>query len=249
MRDQAYIDVCHTSPDFAGYGFDLVQVKHDGQWALVTVRNGLAVLTSRKGNALARLAVRGVSDCVLVGEYMAGTDRAMTDPMKGGVYVYDFLELRGEDLRERPYSLRLAVIHDYIPVPGMLSHSLVAPVGAAYGIRHAATMWAQDVIAGGAEGLIYRRDRDPYAGAVIGREKAVQTYELSFTGRFTDAGIPVFDGGVQQAVKAGLCQVERLAMMAKVAEYTGRIAEFSALARFASGKLRNPMFLKWRNDK
>lgn len=242
-REQQYVDVRHTAPDFGQYGFDLVQVKHDGEWCRVTVRGGVAAVTGRNGGVLATLLVPGVPDCVLVGEYMAGTERAKRDRMAGGVYVFDCLDLQGEDLRERPYSLRLAVLHDHVPHPAMGSPSMVAPSGTAYGAQHATAMWAEDVTAGGAEGLIYRRSSDTYAGAIIGREKAQQTWDATATGEASPNGAPIFDlgGGVRQPIRDGV-PVDELR--------PGRVAEFAAFARFAgTGKLRNPVFIRWRDDK
>lgn len=245
-REQQYVDVRHTAPDFAGYGFDLVQVKHDGEWCRVTVRGGVATLTGRNGGTLATLLVPGVPDCVLVGEYMAGTDRARRDPMAGGVYVFDCLA----------WPTALLGTHD--PVPSLPYHQrqrlanaaatdclvtgALAPV-VSRPIASAAALWRDAVQAGGAEGLIYRRSGDDYAGAIIGREKSEQTYDATATGETSPNGAPIFDlgGGVRQPIRDGV-PVDELR--------PGRVAEFAAFARFAgTGKLRNPVFIRWRDDK
>lgn len=244
MDRQTYIDVCHTSADFQSYGFDLVQVKHDGQWCAVTVRNGLAEVAGRNGGRLATLAVPGVPDCTLIGEYMGGTERAGRDPMAGGVWVFDCIELSMFLFAPNDYFERYALAASLI---GQLHTDRGYPPSLALVENFplewtAADTWRKLVVEAGAEGLIYRRSSDTYAGAVIGREKAVQTYDGVCTGAVTEKGLPVFRfGDASQAVRLAEC--ERAGLRA------GRVAEFGALARFASGKLRNPLFLGWRDDK
>jgi len=224
MERQHYIDVCHTSPDFAGYGFDIVQEKFDGQWCLVTVAGGSVTVTSRNGRTLMSRPAAGVPDGLAVGEFMPD----------GPVILFDRPDVAGWYLRR----------HD-------AAFTMAADLGAEFTIIHghtiaeAAGRWAMLCKTGG-EGLIYRRSGDSYADALIGREKRVKTYDGEYTGEATPAGVPVFDfDGVLQPVKSGLCAAD----LAEIRRHVGECAEFSALKRFESGKLRNPLFLRWRPDK
>lgn len=218
MERQSYIDVCHTSPDFLGYGFDLVQFKRDGQWCRVALRRGWAEVESRNGVALARFATRCAADCVLAGEYMPN----------GQIWVFDAPEWPGT------YAQRMARAEDVCQRAGTF---LLSPV-ASWPVADAPALWAT-VERDRGEGLVYRRSTDCYAGAIIGREKRVQTYDGACVEK-SNRGLPVFDfEGVRQAI-AGVPADECR---------PGRVAEFSAFARFASGKLRNPVFLRWRDDK
>jgi hypothetical protein len=246
-REQQYIDVRHTAPDFAGYGFDLVQVKHDGEWCRVTVRGGVAAVTGRNGGVLATLLVPGVPDCVLIGEYMAGTERAKRDPMGGAVYVFDCLSLRGQSLADRSYARRNIEVHDLCFGVQLLApvrtHRITPDLDGQPPTHTAAEHWQYEVCRCGAEGLIYRRSGDTYAGAVIGREKSEQTYDATATGETSPNGAPIFDlgEGVRQPIRDGV-PVDELR--------PGRVAEFAAFARFkGTGKLRNPVFIRWRDDK
>lgn len=220
MERQSYIDTSRQSPEFAGYGFDLVQPKMDGQWAMATVSNGRAVLTSRSAAAVATLPAEGMPDCVLVGEYMAS----------GTFWAFDAPYANGD------YCERLAYARRMVRATIRYSRWAVVPTGP---IALADAYW-RAVLANNGEGLIYRRSGDAYfEGAAIGREKRVQTWDGESAGT-SKAGVPVFDfEGVRQAI-AGVPADECR---------PGRVAEFSAFARFASGKLRNPVFLRWRDDK
>lgn len=255
MREQKYID--HDSLDGVA-GYDIVQPKHDGQWCRVDIKPGVAEVRSRHGRLTATLDAPDGAPAVLIGEYMAGTTRAVASPLRGKIVVFDCLHAGGQDIGESlTYAKRLEQAGSVIEGSnwGVLVETIPS--------TECKSLWTDRVESGELEGVILRRSGDGYHNAVLGRVKKRITQDYIVLG--------VAEGGGRNAgrvgalvcgvlgndgwpvevcrVGTGLADADRDAIALEPHKYIGRVVEVLGHGGFKSGAVRHPVFSRWRPDK
>ena len=134
--------------------FDIVQIKYDGWWARVVISDEVASIYSRQNQLKAKLPAPGVSDMVLLGEYLVGTNRSVSESSKtdvgGLLMVFDALELPGHKdwllyrYDDRHDILRNCIAADPLPTWCRVVKNFIP--------EETIDVWNEDVIGGGARG-------------------------------------------------------------------------------------------------
>lgn len=153
--------------------FDMLQIKYDGWWARVVVASEVASIYSRQGELKDTFPAPGVADMILIGEYLKGTNRSVSESSQADVFglvmVFDALHLPGHaDWLNKPYEDRHNTLVNARAADLLPEWCRVVMT---WSPEMAATVWKNDVVEGGAEGLVFRRSSDTYVDAVIGRVK------------------------------------------------------------------------------
>jgi len=189
-RVQKYIN--YATPALAAackkLKFDIVQIKFDGWWARIVIKNGVAQIFSRQNQLKDTFPAEGVADMVLLGEYLKGTNRSTSDAsaadVGGVVMVFDALHFGKDGFINLPYRDR----HDALvkaKAGGLLPEWCRTVMS--WDTNMADKLWEMDVVACGAEGLVFRRSEDNYLDATIGRVKQEFSVDYVIMG-FTEGG-------------------------------------------------------------
>lgn len=236
-------------------GCDLVQFKYDGWWCHNRWRDREVQNFSQTGRHFETISAPWDDDADLISEAMRGTQWSQDVNRKGFYYVFDIWSYRGKDLRRETYATRMNYLRTLFatcPVnPGKFK------IVQTYNIHYAKQLWDKYITLGAFEGLVYRKSSD-VVGAPVYREKLIITETLRLH-RFTagqgrhegrlGALIGITDKGVEVAVGGGLSDTDRDDIWNHPEKYLGRYFDVEARARFESGSLRHPNFLRWRDDK
>lgn len=235
------------------FGCDLVQLKYDGWWDRIVIENGWVRHFSRtarmfKEHQLADTTVK----CVLIGEHMQGTQWSQQPGRLGRTYLFDAWSWNDTDLTDMPYRDRYRIAR---LAPSFLPSTYEAIQ--CYKIDEAPVLWNQHVETNQFEGLVFRRSPDPVSASVY-RHKKTFTEDLLCEG-FIE-GLGKFAGtlgairattkdGTSVDVGGGLTDQDRREIWDNQDLYIGRWFEVEARAKFESGSLRHPNFIRWRTDK
>lgn len=102
-KRQEYKDILFTQL----YEFAVIQKKHDGIWAKVVIDSeNFGYVYSRTGT-LKKTFLNNVPllrNSILLGEYIFGSQRSMTDPLKGHIVLFDVLVFNGVDVTQNGYA-------------------------------------------------------------------------------------------------------------------------------------------------
>lgn len=239
-------------------GCDCVQLKHDGWWCCNRWDGKYQNLFSQTGRHFDTIEAPWRDEALLIGEAMYGTQWAQDVNRKGFIYLFDLWDIRGRSLRTLPYAQRMIHLRSLLSICPINTQSKLKVIQT-YPISHAKQLWETYVTSERFEGLVYRRTSDP-VDVVIHREKFIITETLRFH-RYTlgkaegrhahriGAIVGVTEKGVEVSVGGGLSDADRDSIIANPSAYIGRYFDVEARARFASGSLRHPNFVCWRDDK
>ena len=237
-------------------GCDLVQLKYDGWWTRIEIAEGWMRFYSRtarmfKETQLANTELR----CTLIGEHMQGTQWAQEPGRIGRTFLFDCWSWGDTTLENVPYRDRYRVLR---LAPNHLPDTFAVILS--YKIEQAQELWKNYVESPSSnqfEGLVFRRTADNLSATVY-RQKKIITEDLicdgfiegmgKFTGMLgairahTSAGVIIDVGG-------GFTDTQRREIWDNQDLYLGKPFEVEARARFESGSLRHPNFVRWRFDK
>lgn len=264
-RIQKYVNYATVEEAMAD-GYDIVQPKYDGWWARCVIENGQYRIYSRQGQEKAAGPVpAGTPNAVLIGEYIVGTQRAVSgsdSSNAGRLVVFDAVVIQegmaasAIAIHNRPYYERLAMSLKVI------KHVEWMSVAEGWAARTARDKWEEWVDNGGAEGIVLRNGGDNYVNATIARVKKTVTMDYVV--------IRVAEGGGKNKGKAGavVCGLyengrlvekvsvgggwsdrQRLELFTQPEQYIGRVLEVRGYQVFASGSMRHPNAARWREDK
>lgn len=252
---QKYVNIDESS-DTSSY--DIIQPKYDGIWGLVKrTASGNVEILSRTGAVKSILdAGRFPPSTVLVGEFMFGSQWAQHKDRIGRIFVFDALALDGKDLRSLPYSERLKVARDVVAVCGYPFE-----LTKSYHANLYRNLWARIDATRDFEGVVFRKWSDDYSGT-IGRRKIDITDDyviIDFVagqgkhqGRLGALVVGQFINGTLQSmmsVGGGFDDALREEIWLNRKQYYLSVCEVVGKARFESGALRHPNFLRFRHDK
>jgi ATP-dependent DNA ligase len=257
-RVQKYVNY-ETAEQAALSGqFQWIQPKYDGWWACVAIRRGRAYIYSRQGVLKNTSAVRQTDiDCVLIGEYLVGTQRAASiGEAKGQFVAFDMVERHGKCIGDRPYLERSDFAQRFAE-----HEQWMLPVQN-YGIRSHSKVWRELVASGDAEGLVFRSMHDTYGDSVIGRVKRTFTMDYvvmgvergqgRHSGRAGAVICGLYEGRklVEKVrVGGGWTDAQRDELFANPKAFIGRVLEVKGWQVFDSGSMRHPNAVRFRDDK
>lgn len=233
------------------HGYDIVQLKYDGWWTRAECRVEGTQYFSETGRMYTEsMAFPDLISCVLVGEMMRGTQWSTDESRRGKYFVYDISYVHGSSVGDLPYIDRYKILRR-LKLPSCFV--LVT----CYPIAQAETVWSHYVIAGGYEGIVFRRTTSPLTDAIMRqkREYTFDGYVIGFeeglgkhAGRL-GAVIVKQANGAEPRVGGGFSDAEREDIWNNQIKYLGRPMEYTANAMFESGNVRHARFVRWREDK
>lgn len=248
-KDASIVEAIHA-------GCDIVQLKYDGWYTRIEISGGWMRFFSRTNRMYKEMPFSdGSLNCVLLGEHMQGTQWSQEPGRLGLTYIFDAWSWMGTDLMRMDYRSRYRVarmaVTQYLPA----TFALIAlhPIGVAE------MLWKEQVEPGTYEGLVFAKSTDN-ATAPLYRRKLVITEDLRCTGfvegmgKFAGTlgaliGETLDDNQIRIDVGGGFDDSERAEIWSNQQLYLARVFEVEARARFESGSLRHPNFVKWRTDK
>ena len=214
------------------------------------VRDGELRIYSRTGQLRDTWTVDPGIDAVLVAEYLVGTSWAKASPEHRHLIVFDCLEHDGRDVRGEPQHRRRELAAGVVRT---LSRRDVRMVGQ-YAARGWRRVWDDVVERDGFEGLAFKSSAAPY-GAAWGRMKASVDADYVCIGVHRNAaGRPV---SLAYGLYFGrtLCPVGTVRNgvapwdLARAGRLVGQVMLVTGQAIGASGAMRHPVFVGWREDK
>lgn len=226
MKTPTYID---CAPGQVPEGADFVEIKFDGVYAQINVHKGdtECVAVGKSGKPVGAVKLQAPSPCgiVILGEMMVKTERSKR--ARSPFIAFDVCEAG-------PLSHRTRSLEAWCRATGV---NFVVRNG----LAHWQAMWSYYVQTGNEEGLIFRRECEPWDGR-IWRMKAVQTADYAVIGveikeRAVIVGVGVSSGAQQRFV------VDTGTVMAAD---IGRIFEAQGNGFTANGCLRHGQFRRWR---
>ncbi|MBN8924170.1 MAG: WGR domain-containing protein [Rhodanobacter sp.] len=133
----------------------LMQEKHDGVRAVLSVQAGVPILTNKRGRALdvpesvaafAAAALMDAGETVLDGELVGER-----------LYIFDILMLRGEDMRSDGFRRRYATLEGLL-----LPHAEHVTLSPAFSFPTSKRANYDALLAAGAEGVVFKSGSAPY---------------------------------------------------------------------------------------
>jgi ATP-dependent DNA ligase len=245
-----------------GIGFDVVELKLDGQWGRLVVENGQWAIWSRHGQVKASGATTSRAQIELQGEFLFGSNWAHRKGLSGQFWAFDVTRYRGLNVGAWPLGDRRGLLWRVVQEHGWCLEGLPpVKVVKQHQVGRWPGLWENDVLARGFEGLVFKRLADPF-GATWGRMKRVWSVDYVCMGcnegggRYTGVAASSLQGGLwiegqlqHVANIGGMSDEMRYAVYAKPEQYVGRVFEAKGKGLFESGGLRHPNFVKWRKDK
>ena len=255
-RTQKYVNFDTAAEAASTEKFDLIQPKHDGWWACVHIKNEVARVFSRQAVLKATVEVPKATDCILLGEYLVGTQRAKQSKDESRLVVFDVLEVEGCPVYGETYEKRMSNYGRCVTFVDWMQRVESVPV------RLHRQAWSRLVEKEGAEGLVFRHSLDPYDRGVIGRVK--QTFTMDYVvmglqpgegkhkGRMGAVICGLYEGKelVEKVrVGGGWSDQERDSIWKRPQAYVGRVLEVRGYQVFDSGSMRHPNAVRFRDDK
>ena len=230
-------------------GYDIVQPKYDGWWCKAVCKPIVTEFYSETGRLFGD-CVPTLPGCVLVGEFMRGTQWAQNSERKGKYYIYDLWAIYDEPMTEESYKTRYQLLRK-LHLPPFFH---LVPC---HNIADFDTVWDYYVEQNGYEGVVFRKSTGRLDEAIIRHKKTVTvdgTVIALHEGNGKHAGRlgalqVVLSNGVQVRVGGGFNDAERIAIWSEPMKYVGRVCEIEGYTVFDSGSVRHPNFLRWRDDK
>jgi ATP-dependent DNA ligase len=256
-RIQEYINYESVADAVADGEFDIVQPKHDGWWACAVIKSGVATIYSRQGVKKATMQARHAPPCILIGEYIVGTQRSTSADNEGVLVVFDALEVDGGEQWAHSYRLRMERYRNMV-----LGSEPWLDIVETLPVYQAEALWSVLVADGCEEGLVFRNSLHNYEEAVIGRVK--KTYTMDYVvmgvergqGRNKDRAGAVICGLYEGRklvekvrVGGGWSDAQREELFAKPKAFIGRVLEVKGWQVFESGSMRHPNAVRFRDDK
>jgi len=243
-REAQYIDL--TKWDSLDE-FDIVQQKHDGQWAVMTIVGGAMTITSRTERVLYSKDVSCPIDVVLVGEYMPPQSvRAQKNNTVGHFYAFDIVV--NKLLKDRIFDMCVAVAEINLPWVHLTK---------SYPVEEWERLWDTHVADNEWEGLIFKCNND-FIANTVGRMKRQITADLVCMGfNFNKKGsVRSIRGGmfVNGELTEVCCIPVRSTSEKKIykespEEFVGQVFEVMGSEVLPSGAVRDARHPSWRDDK
>ena len=245
---------------------DVVQLKYDGIWCLAHVHDGVIDYWSRHGKIKkTEKAHPMLCEGKFIGELMFGSEWAQDPKLKDKFFVFDCIEIQGDDIRHREYRQRFNEANNTFIT--RVSGSFTVPdtwcLVSNFHFSQSKDIWDKMVVKGGYEGLVYRSSAGTWDETVL-RQKATFTVDLKIIGfeegegrlagtlgallasRIGENGSLI---GERISIGGGLSDALRAMLWLEKGVFSSRIISVECKRIFKSGKLRHPNFVCFHPDK
>ncbi len=256
---QEYVELDSVEDAYARLDdWNVWQVKYDGIWARVLIRDGMVTIYSRTGQEKARFPLAQPEffsvEVELIGEYMYGSQWAQAEGRKGKIFVFDCTSINGLDMTKLPYKERYRNAQQACAHLGG-NFELVKALGK----QHLGGFWLtsqKDY-----EGVILRKWDDPYDAKLLKLKYEVEDDFIvtgfnegkgKYAGTLGSLVVSQYDTDEQLQVVmtvAGMNDDMRDLIWFNKEEYLSKVCLVRGKARFDSGALRHPNFICMRPDK
>ncbi len=243
---------------------DIFMPKFDGIWARVEISDELAQVFSRTGQLKDSFGVPATItgldvEITLVGEFMYGTQWSKHPEREGKIFVFDILHYDGRDMWNNAYSDR------YFTLKGLVESGILGPrfsLVPAYRGTALGEWWLKNEKSRDYEGFVLRKWSDPWNVTlsrcklditddfvIIGYNEGTGRLQGSLgsliLGQYDESGnlveVMTCGGGIEDHLRKHIWLNKQ--------KYFNNVVECVGKARFDSGALRHPNFLRFRTDK
>lgn len=240
---------------------NIIQVKFDGWFTHVEIQNGIAVVTT-SGGETRKVFDAPIPDCVILAEWMYGTNASQKHPMKDKFLVYDLLELKGNSLKDNDYEARFGLIRSILE-DEFIECNTPFRIVSSYAVDSFNDLWEDLIKEKGNEGVVFRNSWKKFGEGNMYRMKREFSNDYVVVGfkegtnRLTGT-LGALEGGLYDSngklhrilsVGGGFTDHERDEIWNSRELYYGKVFEASGKALFESGALRHPNFVRFRYDK
>lgn len=237
------------------------QLKYDGIWAQVVIENNVATVYSKthkkKDSFPCPLDLRRT---VIIAEYMYGSQWSQREGRAGRLYCFDCVMLDGMDISALSYETR---IREFLkPSFWMLDSCKFVGINS-YSLGNAFAVWDNIALQKTLdfEGLVFRSTEGGWDDTIFKLKREVEDdyVIMGFTpgknkheGRLGALLVGQYDNGILvqvMAVGGGLSDAVRAGVWDHSSQFLGQVCTVVGKARFDSGALRHPNFVRFRYDK
>ena len=238
----------------------MFQVKYDGWFSHITIKDGFATVVTSGGEVRKRFDI-DVPDAIVLAEWMYGTNSSQTHPLKDKFIIHDVLSLNGYNLKNDMYIARISSAvqltsnpHDYPNFPFVLIPSHFP--------EQFEDIWKTEVLGAGEEGVVFKHAYAKFGEDTMYRMKREFTMDYIVVGfkegaKRLEGTLGALEGGLYYkgnlmrilSVGGGFTDSEREEIWENKPKYLGMVFEASGKALFESGALRHPAFQRFRTDK
>ena len=250
-----------------GY-FDSVEMKMDGIWGCMVVKDGTYKMYSRTGKVKKEGTIKHTENMILLGEYMKGSHWGHKMGFDGKFFVFDCLEYK-KDLKKYQLTTRRRYItkaiddidrNNYESEDEFLRGDYICRLPC-YPIRDSWHLWYSNVKRRGYEGLVVKNTKAKYddvgAWARIKNTTEIDYMCIGFEpadpeSRYAGQVGAVIGSLADKPCKVqcgGLSDKERRMFTDNANDYIGRVFTATGHGWFPSGSVRHPKFSHWRDDK
>jgi ATP-dependent DNA ligase len=256
------------SVDQHGY-FDSVEMKMDGIWGCMVIKDGEYKMYSRTGKVKKQGAIKHHVDMILLGEYMKGSHWGHRMGFDGKFFVFDCLQYK-KDLKiyqlttRRKYIIRaINDIDTYNNVEDIKEDELLGNIVRLphYPLGDSWHLWYSNVKRKGYEGLVLKNSKakwdDIGAWARIKNTTEIEYMCIGFEPADPESRYAGQVGAVRGSlidkpcnVKCGgLTDEQRELFTADPTQWIGQVFKATGHGWFPSGSIRHPKFAEFRSDK
>ena len=259
FKELTYEQVTDSVPE----NYDLVQVKMDGIWGCMVIKDGQLTIYSRTGKVKFEKPLEENSpiEGILLGEYMKGSHWGHKMGIDGNFYVFDCINYNGEDITDTPLSQRLQMAEAFLMLVRQSCESSFIDMLGTFPSQDWSTMWDNLVTEKQYEGLVFKDSDSKYSdkGAWARLKNVIEIEYICHSFRPADEGtryegqvgavIGTLDDKEVYVTCSGLTDAERLEYTANGDDYIGKVFTAKGNGWYPSGSIRHPKFKTWREDK
>ena len=242
--------------------YDIIQLKMDGIWGCMDIKDGVYKIYSRTGKIKAEGQVDNKElDATILGEYMFGSHWGNKMGWNGTFFAFDCLRYADDSylhiLGNEPLSVRLNYRDELLI---KLKLDFVVPL-----LEYPTVMWQQlwqeFVIEKGYEGLVFKDSSSVYgdkdAWARMKGEVEIEYVCTGFQPAAEDSKYEGLAGAVIGTLIDWDCEVKcgglnyemRFDFAKKPEAYIGQVFTAKGNGWYGTGAIRHPKFKGWRKDK
>jgi len=259
FKELTYEQVTDSVPE----NYDLVQVKMDGIWGCMVIKDGQLTIYSRTGKVKFEKPLEENSpiEGILLGEYMKGSHWGHKMGIDGNFYVFDCINYNGEDITDMPLTKRLQMAEAFLMLVRQSCESSFIGMLGTYDSQDWSDMWDNLVTEKQYEGLVFKDSNSKYSdkGAWARLKNVIEIEYICHSFRPADEGtryegqvgavIGTLDDKEVYVTCSGLTDAERLEYTANGDDYIGKVFTAKGNGWYPSGSIRHPKFKTWREDK
>ena len=244
--------------------YDLVQLKMDGIWGCMVVKDGQWSMYSRTGKLKADgdLEEHANLDVILLGEYMIGSHWGHKMGIDGEYFVFDCVRFNGEDIKHEPYANRKRLAESVVTglLPQIMDSTWIHTL-ATFESHEWQEVWETYVVGKGYEGLVFKDSESSYSqkNAWARLKTVVELEYICHSFRPADEGTR-YEGQVGAVIGTlndkevfvtcgGLTDKQRREYTDNGEDYIGKVFTAKGNGWYPSGSIRHPKFKGWRDDK